>query len=372
MTIAENGNGGAAAKAEHIRREGEKILSNGNLFGKTIVLMPFGSTLYGLETEGSDLDFKGIYVPSLEEVMERREKESLRVEARAKKKGERNGPGDVDCEFFSFGKFVAHALSGQTLAFDMLHAPYGLLVATSDVWTEMVRHRKLFLSKRIMRFVEYARNQARKYGVKGSRLAFVRDILLFLGSLPPDIKIGDKCGKNPSVMIEFARLGEKHRAADGRSFVYLDGPEHSFVEICGKRFQPGTKVKNVVECMMKIEGSLDGRSEDAMKAGGVDWKAVSHAFRALIQARLLAEEGEFSYPLPQSDFLMRIKRGVEDYEVVGPMLEAELEETRDVVDKSCLPETPVKEAYAFVEELRGRIYGRMAQAISDEAPFLER
>ena len=37
--------------------------------GKLIYLSQYGSHLYGLNTENSDLDFRGVYIPNLDDII---------------------------------------------------------------------------------------------------------------------------------------------------------------------------------------------------------------------------------------------------------------------------------------------------------------
>ena len=48
--------------------------------GKLIYLSQYGSHLYGLNTENSDLDFRGVYVPTLEDIILKKDKDEINTE----------------------------------------------------------------------------------------------------------------------------------------------------------------------------------------------------------------------------------------------------------------------------------------------------
>ena len=47
----------------------DKIIKELNIRGKLVYLSQYGSHLYGLDTPSSDLDFRGIYIPSINDII---------------------------------------------------------------------------------------------------------------------------------------------------------------------------------------------------------------------------------------------------------------------------------------------------------------
>ena len=62
----------------------------------------------------------------------------------------------------------------------MLHAPDEMIVEKSPVWDLIIQNREKFYTKNLKAFVGYARRQAAKYGIKGSRLNDAQRVLDFL------------------------------------------------------------------------------------------------------------------------------------------------------------------------------------------------
>lgn len=85
---------------------------------------------------------------------------------------------DTDFEAYSPAKFLSLVAEVQTVALDMLFAPDTMLLgAPHPVWAEIKALAPRLFSRRTSAFVGYCRQQARKFGLKGERLAAVRAAL---------------------------------------------------------------------------------------------------------------------------------------------------------------------------------------------------
>lgn len=172
-----------------------------------IVEIKFGSQLYGTNSESSDTDIKGIFLPSKEEVLLGRIPKSINTTT--KKGDSKNSSDDVDTEMYSLHYFIKLACEGQTVALDMLHAPnemcdinrqvsYKLveskfldkriagkqhkieLPSLSNIWLDLQANRSRFYTKNLDAFVGYCRRQASKYSCRGSRLDTVDKVIKIL------------------------------------------------------------------------------------------------------------------------------------------------------------------------------------------------
>jgi predicted nucleotidyltransferase len=136
-----------------------------------IVQMYHGSHLYGTNTPESDVDFKGVALAETYDVLLGRIPKVIESKSPRKGDGEKNQAGDVDLQVFSLHQFMHLALKGETVAVDMLHAPQSKCQIWTDIWEELRRNRHLFYTRSMKSLVGYARSQAAKYGLRGSRLA---------------------------------------------------------------------------------------------------------------------------------------------------------------------------------------------------------
>ena len=153
---------------------------------KIIVKTIFGSHLYGTSTPESDKDFKGIFMPSKEQIFLGHIPKSYNKNT--KKGNEKNTSDDVDTEIYSLHYFIKLACEGQTVALDMLHAPDNMIIESSHIWRAIVKNKEKFYTKNLKAFIGYARRQASKYGIKGSRLNAAKKIMDIL----IDYKYSDK------------------------------------------------------------------------------------------------------------------------------------------------------------------------------------
>ena len=145
-----------------------------------IVKIRFGSHLYGTNNQNSDTDYKGIFIPDYREIL--LGKISHNDNQSTGSNNSKNTKDDVDTEWISIHKFIKDAISGQTYAFDMLHAPENMCERTiySGLWDEIVDNREKFYSKNIHAFVGYAKGQAAKYSKVSSRLNTIKNIISIL------------------------------------------------------------------------------------------------------------------------------------------------------------------------------------------------
>ena len=130
-----------------------------------IVKMKFGAHLYGTATSDSDDDYKGIFMPTKDEVLLCRIPKSHSHSTG--KEESKNTKDDIDFEIYSFHYFIKLACDGQTVAMDMLHAPEEMILQSSNIWKEILKNRHTFYTKNLKSFIDYARRQASKYGIKG-------------------------------------------------------------------------------------------------------------------------------------------------------------------------------------------------------------
>ena len=109
--------------------------------------------------------------------------------------------------------------------------------------------------------------------------------------------------------------------------------------VCGKTFQASVAIGHVIPILEKFYDDFGRRARLAAVNSGIDWKAVSHAFRAALQTREILTTRTLKFPLHDAPFLTRVKQGRLDYPTeAAPALEALMEEVEQLLDQSALPE----------------------------------
>lgn len=311
-----------------------------------VVLMKFGSHLYGLDNPMSDIDWKGIYLSTHDELLLGEGPHT--IEYSTGPKNAKNSENDVDFEIMSLHKFIKHALMGETFAIDMLHctSPEN----TSEIWEFLVANRKRFYSKHMKAYVGYVKSQAAKYGVKGSRLKDISSAIARLEQFDPTALIGE--------YQDEVYIGEEAK------WVFKENPKagtvDEFYEVNSKKYQSTNTVEYVIDRLRRVYDSYGHRARLAEENEGIDWKAVSHALRAGYQALHIYEDGDYSYPLPETAFLKAVKAGTLDYNTqVGPALEAVVARVEIVCETANLPDKVDVNFWKqwLVDLYRDRIYG---------------
>ena len=287
-----------------------------------IVKLIFGSHLYGTSTLESDKDYKGIFMPTKKQIFLGNIPKSYNETT--KQGSEKNTSEDIDTEIYSLHYFIKLACEGQTVALDMLHAPGNMILETSDIWNEIVKNKEKFYTKNLKAFIGYARRQASKYGIKGSRLNAAKKVIDILLDYDGYMKMNYIWNLLP--IEEHLYMIETNRN------------EVRQYQVCGKIIQETAKIGYVLDILVKFYDEYGKRAREAAENKNIDWKAVSHALRAAYQVQELLQDGTITFPLKNASFLRSVKQGLHDYKnIVAPMLENIMSDVESLSEKSKLP-----------------------------------
>jgi len=291
----------------------------------------FGSHLYGTNTKDSDTDYKGIYLPSVEELLLNKIKKSYNSNTKKTNvEGVKNTSNDVDKEYYSIWHFIDLACAGRMDAFDILHAPKDKLINNSPFWDRIVANKEKFYTKNLNSFVDYVKKQAYKYGIKGSMINALKEVISIFDTF-----------NNP--MDDFKKLKYTiwPHLPDNKHCYYLSPNLDGICQykVCGKIIQDTMTVKYTLNILRNMFNKYGDRAKQAAENKGIDWKAVSHAFRAAYQVKELFTKGTITFPLPMADFLIDVKLGRLDYKnYLAPMLEILIDVLKELSEKSSLPD----------------------------------
>ena len=296
-----------------------------------VVKMEYGSHLYGLNHAGSDTDYKAIALPTAKQIIMQQANFDIKLSTGTDKG--KNTADDIDDEVMSLQRFLKQAMDGKNTAIDMLHASPEQVMTSSPIWEELQSKRHMFYTKDMSSYVDYVQGQAAKYGVKGSRLAALKDAM---DELKKYVGHNDGYEWTLGDVREFLPTGEHAYFVESET----KNGKQEFYEICQRKFDFKNKVSYVLDNMGKIYEGYGHRAKLAETNDGVDWKAVSHALRAGFQAKHIYQSGGFSYPLPETAFIMDVKMGRVDYKTgVQPAIEELVAEVKVLAEASTLPET---------------------------------
>lgn len=327
---------------------------------KTLMETVFGSHLYGLNGPNSDRDYKGIFIPHPRDILLGTAPKA--IDTSTGDKHSKNSVDDVDRQLYSLKKFISLACDGDTVAIDMLHASDDKLVTNSEVWQYIRANRSRFYTTELTGLFGYVRKQAAKYGVKGSRMAALRQVVDVLKKTEMthaaikeyltndngeshtrtrETKVSDIFHLFP--INEFCRFVKDETMQSGCQ---------DFYEVLGRKFQFTVKADEMRKSVYKLWEEYGERARQAEANQGIDWKALSHALRGGYQLTSIFRDGDIVYPLKESAFIKRVKSGEVPFAEVQEALESTMQEVERLAAVSGLPKQVDREFWDnFVERV---------------------
>ena len=290
----------------------------------------FGSHLYGTNTPQSDRDYKAICIAEFSDIILKRDKETIQENTKSGNQfGVRNTKNDTDCEYIELRKFIKDAKAGQTYALDMLFSPRDFWIEHSPIWLSIVENRDKLLSRDVSPFIGYCRQQAGKYGLKGSRLSELIRVIDHLEKFDSKAPLGE-CLEGLELTEFVKRYKTMAKGTPDR--------EEEFLDVLGKKFQMNTLLHRILFSLEKMNAVYGDRAKQAAKNEGVDWKAISHAYRCCYQLLDLANNHKITFPLKEAEYLIQIKKGEIPYSDLGDELYELMERSKKAIGESSLPE----------------------------------
>lgn len=328
---------------------------------KTIVEIKFGSHLYGTSTPSSDLDYKAVFIPPAQDILLQRVKVTV-TNQRPKQEFEKNVAGEIDRESYALHRYLQLLADSQTVALDMLFAPRWAMVGHPDpIWDHIFDCRHSLLSRRAASFIGYCRTQANKYGIKGSRVHAVRNIVEWL-----DQEIGVHGHLvRMELAVDTLPAFITERKLEHTAIISIPHPSKPEVglphlECCNRKAPFTISLKDARAIYGRLLDEYGGRALMAERNEGIDWKAMSHAVRVGGEALELLATGHITFPLPNAAHVLAVKQGAKPYAQVAEEIEDLLEQVEAAQPTSCLREVPdhavidgiVRDAYR-AEVMRG-------------------
>lgn len=308
---------------------------------KLIYRTLFGSHIYGTNLPTSDTDFKSIFIPDAKDIILERAPKYIQKNTKVDKNS-RNTSDDVDDESFSISQYLKLLCEGQTVSLDMLFAPKEFHTISTPEWEFIKSNKDYFLHKGTTAFIGYTRQQAAKYGVKGFRVAALKSVIDFLNEASREY---DK------LMDYDIHLWVAQQNSEFIKVVDVKGPKgllEPHLEVCNRKVPFHATLKYAKEIFNRIYENYGDRARQAERNEGVDWKALMHAVRVAREAEELLLTGNITFPRPEKDLLLKIRKGEMAYKEVEVLIEEGLHKIDETCLKSILPSKP---DYKKVEEI---------------------
>ena len=263
----------------------------------------FGSKLYGTNTPASDDDYKVVYLPSKESMLLNDWERSFHFSTN--NDNTRNTSEDVDMEFKSLHYFLAEVKRGDTGALDVAYSftNESAVLYKHPRMDEFFDNVNKFYDVRNMRsYLGYAQGQALKYSVKGERLYVLEKAVKWLEE-HTEYKGSRVLGFAHHFLLECSHDTFCHLSKDGK-YVHILGADYMLTNDYDYFYKSSkTKRDRYGERARKVMESFESGSDSA------DWKALSHAYRCLLQAEELVRTGSLKFPLKCAELVKEVKAG---------------------------------------------------------------
>jgi len=294
-----------------------------------------GSHLYGTSTPESDRDYKGVHLPSGQGILLQRPENVMDSSQVIKDHRGKNTGDSIDHQSYSVAKFVQMLADGDGVATEILFAPDWAIVEAHEDWETLRNDARKLLNREVKGFVGYCKQQAGKYGIKGSRMAAVEKLVDMLGNAI------EKHGEKARLEVIEDELREMADKVEHINFVMVvggHGKEIGHVECCERKMAVRGQIGETYKVFNKVWKNYGERARAAKTNEGVDWKSISHAVRVASQATELLKTGFITFPRQDAEYLLAIKQGKFEYKDIAPKLE-DMIDRLDLIESVLPPET---------------------------------
>lgn len=256
-----------------------------------------GSRLYGTNLPSSDYDYRGVFLPTKEEILLGKAKDSVHL-------------GD-DKQYFSLNKFMKMIAHGDPAAIEMLFAPSLFVRVARSPWDILYKNRKELLHKNMTGILGYCRAHTCKLAIKGTAGEAKKLLFDKLESYNAYSRLEDH-------ILELKELE--------RDSLFIQVTDSELV-LDKKHYPLLTKVH-----------SLRDRLANKYTVDTVPYKDLMHTVRLLYEAIFILGFGELSFPLSMKDDLIRVRKGEAKKEEVFRLIHDLLIRVNEWEEASTLPE----------------------------------
>lgn len=350
-----------------------------------------GSYLYGTNSESSDKDYKGVFLPNLNDLI--LGKAPKHYTSTTGSFNERNSSDDIDETYYSLQYFLELAAKGDTNAIDILFAYTNkdAIIETSPIWNEIIKNIDKILTKNVKAYLGYCKSQAQKYSIKGDKLKNYNTFKYFCEAylnkkntngapitLLEALEFEFNTHKYPKTISNCIPEpgSERNKIAFGETAKFNFGDhcymetalnKESYITISDVKFQLNDSIKSAYHKVQKVIASYGKRAEAAANDNGIDWKAISHCIRVLLQVEELLTTNKITFPLKEANFVKSIKYVTTNFTYDEIM--SWIEDHIMYIDEVLLPKSTLREKadYKWIEKFILNCYG-FANIIHIEDP----
>lgn len=247
------------------------------------LLIVSGSRLYGSNTEESDYDSRGCFIPSVDNIL-------------GLNPFDHYTDNQEDYQSFSIKKFVTHLLNNDPQTIELLYAPENCILVKTDIGQQIMDLKPYVVSQKIIRrIMGFSNSEWRKA----------------------------KCEK---MIIENRTKTEDDVILDIRN---IFSPDKESMDLVLEEL-----LKNKAKTIVPSTTTLGAKRKKQYEKFGYCTSSASHSIRLLGQLYELVTTGNIVFPRPNADFLRDIKLGkhtIQELDIVYNDLKNKIDSVTDIV-----------------------------------------
>jgi predicted nucleotidyltransferase len=297
----------------------------------SIFEMVAGSHLYGTNTETSDFDYLGVFMPSEDQVLGFERVDEIDLSIKSKHENGKNTKDAVDRKFYELRKFVKLALDNNPNVLEMLFATKEHLISVNQFGQMLFDNKHLFPYVGLkQKFLGYAFAQKHKMIIRTDNY----HELVVAADYFNNKFLTDDDGKKLLIELLDMKLPFMHEKKD-------------LILIGDLNFQKHVYVRKVRK-MINERVSKATHRKTLLTKFGYDTKFASHLVRLMLEGVELLKTGNLVFPLKERQLILDIKQG--KYEM-HKILDLSDEFEKEIESLSKSTKLPKKQNHKQVQDL---------------------
>jgi hypothetical protein len=328
----------------------------------TLAKIVHGSTLFGLRTSDSDRDFISIVMPSVEDIVTAG-RGKVSFDGSTNPGATPNDKHDVDDKQIPLAMFVDGLGAGLLDCIELVNAPREFhMFEPHPIFVELQAEAWRLTSRKIDKIKGFAHSLANRYSPRVDRMEAAQAAYDALARFQKDS--GPKARIAPAIAAVVAAASSPYVFSHD---IQGEGGAQEHLEVCGRNITSTMTVATALGIVGSVLDKYGKRVRGLSAMQDEDWKALSHATRAVFEGREYIRTGKLVLPLADAPHLLDIKLGRVPLAEVTDAIEAGIEAMVREAASSGLPEEPDLEFgrrfvfdahYAWVAEAAQRMPAR--------------
>ena len=327
-----------------------------------VLATKYGSHLYGTNGPASDIDIRGVFLPTREDLLLARAPQHYIFKPEV---GE-HSPEHIDETYLSLHYFLQLLTQGETNALDMFFSytnPDAIIRVTSE-YQEMIDNKDKLITKNVAKYLGYCKSQALKYSIKGDKIQNYEALRELIGhctnpsGVDLESQLRYKRILGPGALYSMGDPEDyfKNNTHVGRRFKIQKSPlgDHAYLLLCdnkerylmvsGHLFPMNANLNTTNDSIKKTLDSYGKRAFNAAEDNGADYKALSHALRVAYQAEELLTTGSVTFPRKGEELQLirsiKFKQTDLTYDQIVERIETKIRLIEHLLTTTTLPAKP--------------------------------